>query len=299
MQSANSGGSADPGINPHKRRLAAALDRAGVLDALLRARARRGPYVRCVNYHQVPPARAESFDRQIRWFAERFEFVGPKDLLVLHEGQWPYRKPGILLSFDDGCRTHAEVVAPLLEKHGAVGWFSVPSAFCDVPEALQRGWARAHAVSAWAADGDPRLALTWEQVRELDLRHVIVSHTRDHVRLADSLGARAIREQVFEGKRRLEEQIGHAVQAFAWVGGEEFAYSRAGARAIEEAGFRFAFGTNNLPVRPGDDLLRMQRTNLEAGYPLDVVRFQICGALDWLYAPKRRRLARRLASSPR
>jgi peptidoglycan/xylan/chitin deacetylase (PgdA/CDA1 family) len=298
MQSLESSGRpADPGINPHKRRLAAALDRVGLLDALLSTRARRGPYIRCVNYHEVPPARAESLDRQIRWFAEHFEFVGPKELTVLLEGQWPYRRPGILLTFDDGCRTHAEVVAPLLEKHGAVGWFSVPSAFCDVPEAGQREWARLHAVSAWAADGDPRLALTWDQVRALDLRHVVVSHTRDHVRLADSLGQEAIREQVFEGKRRLEEQLGHAVQAFAWVGGEEFAYSAAGARAIAEAGFRFAFGTNNLPVRPGDDPLRIERTNLEAGYPLDLLRFQISGALDWLYAPKRRRLARRLAAA--
>jgi peptidoglycan/xylan/chitin deacetylase (PgdA/CDA1 family) len=297
MHSAETSCPVDPGINPHKRRLASALDRAGMLDALLRARARRGPYIRCVNYHHVPPMCADGLDRQVRWFAEHFAFVGPKELLSLHEGYWPYRKPGILLSFDDGCRTHAEVVAPLLEKHGAPGWFSVPSAFCDVPEGEQREWARTHAISAWGPDGDPRLALTWDQVRALDLQHVIMSHTRDHVRLADALGAGAIREQVFEGKRRLEEQLHHEVQAFAWVGGEESAYSAAGARAIAEAGFRFAFGTNNLPVRPGDDLLRIERTNLEAGWPLDVVRFQISGALDWMYAPKRRRLARRLGSS--
>jgi len=54
--------------------------------------------------------------------------------------------------------------------------------------------------------------------------------------------------------------------------------------------------TNKLPLRPGDDPLRIERTNLEAGYSLDLVRFQISGVLDWLYAPKRRRLARSLAT---
>lgn len=286
-----------PGINGYKRQLAAALDRAGVLGALLRAGAFGGPSIRCVNYHSVPPRAAESFEQQIRWFAERFAFVGEKELLGLLDGHWPHRVPGILFSFDDGCRTHAEVVAPLLEKHGAVGWFSVPSAFCDVPEAEQRDWARTHAISAWAPDGDPRMALTWDQVRALDARHVVVSHTRDHVRLADAIGEAAIREQVFEDKRRLEQELRHEVRAFAWVGGEEFAYSAAGARAIREAGFRIAFGTNNRPVRPGDDPLRIERTNLEAGFPLDVLRLQISGVLDWMYAPKRRRLARRLASA--
>lgn len=287
----------EPGIHPRKRQLARLLERTGAAERLLRAKERSGPHVRCVNYHSVPPERAEAFDRQVRWFADRYEFVGPKELAALIEGHWPHRRPGVLFSFDDGCRTHAEVVAPVLEKHGAVGWFSVPSGFCDVPEAEQRAWAREHAISAWAPPGDPRLAMTWEQVRELDRRHVIVSHTRDHVRLAEALGEEAVRRQIFDDKRALEARLGHEVLAFAWVGGEEFAYSAAGARAIEAAGFRFAFGTNNRVVRPGDDPLRIERTNLETGFPLDVLRFQISGLLDWIYAGKRRRLARRLASA--
>lgn len=281
-------------IHPRKRFLAAALERSGALGLGLYAQARPGPYVRCVNYHCVTPQQADRFDRQLQWFAERFEFVDLKGLKSLHEGHWPYRKPGILLSFDDGCRTHAEVVAPLLEKCGAVGFFAVPSAFCGVPIAEQRAWAQAHAISAWAPEGEARVAMTWDQVRDLDTRHVVMSHTRDHVRLTDALGEAAIREQVFEGKRELEGQLGHEVHAFAWVGGEEFAYSAAGARAIAEAGFRLAFGTNNRPFRPGDDPLAIERTNVEAHLPLDVVGFQVSGALDWMYAPKRRRLAARL-----
>lgn len=286
----------DPGIDPRKRQVAAMLDRAGLLDVLLKARARI-PYVRCVNYHHVPAARAEAFERQLVWFASNFVGVGPEDLVDLQQGRWSHPKPGILLSFDDGCRTHAEVVAPLLEKHGLIGWFFVPTAFCDVPVPEQRNWAREHRVSAWAADGDPRLALRWDQVRELAHRHVVGTHTRDHVRLSTELGSQQLREQVIDSRLRLEQRIGRPVEAFAWPGGEEWAYSAAAQEAIAQAGFRFAFRTNSLPFRPGGDLLRIERTNIEAGYPFDVVRFQLSGILDWLYAPKRGRIEQRLAGA--
>jgi peptidoglycan/xylan/chitin deacetylase (PgdA/CDA1 family) len=287
----------DPSVSRRKVRLAAALDRAGVLERLLDRLARRGPYVRGVNYHHVPASRAESFEQQLRWFASRFVGVGPKELGDLQAGHWPHAKPGILLSFDDACRTHAEVVAPLLEKHGFTGWFFVPSAFCDVPEPEQRNWARDHAISAWAPLDDPRLGMRWDQVRELSLRHVIGSHTRDHVRLAERLGEAELRQQVADDKRRLERETGQPVQAFAWVGGEEWSYSVEGVRAVADAGFRFAFGTNCAPFRPGDDPLRIERTNLEAGYPLSLVRFQISGLMDRVYARKRDRLAERLAAA--
>ncbi len=56
-----------------------------------------------------------------------------------------------------------------------------------------------------------------------------------------------------------------------------------------------AFGTNNLAFRPGQDLLRIERTNVEACYETPVLRFQLSGLLDLAYAAKRRRLRRALA----
>jgi len=61
---------------------------------------------------------------------------------------------------------------------------------------------------------------------------------------------------------------------------------------IRRAGYRFSFMTNNAPLRPGDDPLHIQRTNVEAGWSLDVLRFQLSGVMDLAYAPKRRRVDR-------
>ena len=64
------------------------------------------------------------------------------------------------------------------------------------------------------------------------------------------------------------------------------------ARLIEEAGYAVSFMTNSAPVRPGTDLLHLQRTNIEARDPDWLVRFQLSGLLDVLYTAKRRRVDR-------
>jgi peptidoglycan/xylan/chitin deacetylase (PgdA/CDA1 family) len=285
-----------PGVNPRKRQLARWLDRAGLLGRSLRAQTRwLGPHLRCLNYHSVPPQWAPDFDRQLVWFREHFVPVGWKELFDLQQGHWSHDRPGLLLSFDDGCRTHAEVAAPLLEKHGFVGWFFVTSAFPDVPEEDQADFAREHAISAWS-DGAPRCALTWDQVRHLDRHHVVGCHTLEHVRLGEDLGEEELRRQVLGGKLLLEARLGHTVEAFSWVGGEEWSYGVTAARLVAEAGFRVAFGTNNAVFRPGEHPLRIERTNVEAFYEPELLRFQLAGLLDLAYAPKRRRLRRQLTA---
>jgi hypothetical protein len=52
-------------------------------------------------------------------------------------------------------------------------------------------------------------------------------------------------------------------------------------------------------VRPGCDPLQLQRTNVEADFAPALLRFQISGALDALYAPKRRRVNRLTAARAR
>ena len=92
--------------------------------------------------------------------------------------------------------------------------------------------------------------------------------------------------------------LGRTVDAFAWVGGEEESYSVDGLRAIRSAGFCYAFGTNNVPLRQWGDALWIERTNLEASYSLDLVGFQLSGLMDLAYRRKRRRLRTALADEP-
>ena len=279
-----------------KRFLAGALDVLYLNQALHQAQARfSSPFIRAVNYHDVPPHESARFEEHLRYYRKRFSPVALDDLLAFHEGEWNSNKPGLILSFDDGFRSSHETVGPLLEKYGFVGWFFVPPGLLDVPIHQQRVKAREVAASPrhHGAENE-RVFMTWDQVRELDRRHVIGCHTLTHQRLRSDLSAETLSQEIENSKEVLEQNLGHEVPVFAWVGGEEASYSYEAARCIEKAGFRIAFMTNSSPIRPGQNLLALDRTNVESSFPLSLVRFQLSGVIDLLYSPKRSRVTRRL-----
>lgn len=258
------------------------------------------PFIRALNYHDIAPFQAEVFEAQLVYYKKHFEVVGPTGLEMMISGRWNCSRPGLILSFDDGLRSHADVVAPLLERHGLTGWFMVPVGFIDELPEKQRLYAREHQISHHNFGyGDPRIAMTWEDIRRLSRVHEIGCHTWSHRRLGGSPGEKDLEVEIPMAKERIEVELGREVRTFAWVGGEEASYSRTAARSILEAGFCFSFMTNNQVIRPGSDLLHLQRTNIEARDPFKVVRFQLSGVLDLLYWLKRRRLNRIFSASVR
>jgi peptidoglycan/xylan/chitin deacetylase (PgdA/CDA1 family) len=281
-------------MNPKKLRLARACHVIRI-DAMLFDFHRRlfRPYIRCLNYHDVPADQADNFEQQLRFYAQEFEPVDRDGFAALHTDRWRASKPGLMLSFDDGLRSHADIAAPLLEAYGFTGWFMVPPAFVDAEPEEQRTFALDHSIQyADPRSHDPRIAMTWDDVRRLDRRHVIGCHSWDHTRLTDSLSPRALELQTHHAKQRLENILRHEVAAFAWVGGEEWSYSRRAAEAIEQAGFTFAFMSSSHVIRPRADLQHLQRTNVEASDPHELMRFQISGLMDLYHAPRRRRVNR-------
>lgn len=93
---------------------------------LTRTLAQRDPVI--VVYHGVPrrnaPITAEIFERHVQFLLRHFDLVGPASL-----GKQRTRSSRItvLLTFDDGLRNHAEVVAPILAKYSIPAVFFVPS----------------------------------------------------------------------------------------------------------------------------------------------------------------------------
>ena len=255
------------------------------------------PFVRAVNYHGVPAQHALRFEEQLRWYARHFVSVSVDDLVQLQRGVWPHARPGLLLSFDDGQRSVYENGLPAIERCGLRAWLLVPPGFLEAPIAEQYAYSQAHSITCEPpANGtDTRVAMSWDEVREASRRgHIIGSHTYTHRRLTPSTPDDVLRHELAASKAELERQIGAGVPTFCWVGGEEHAYSKQAAAAVRAAGYRIGLMTNNKVFRPGDDLLRVQRSNIEAGWPLPVVRFLLSGFMDLYYAPKRRRLARAL-----
>lgn len=279
-------------INPVKRGAATLMHRTG-LTALSSGLQRLvfSPFVRVVYYHDVPAAMAGKFETQLRSF-KRYYVPAPKADLdgLLDHGIWSHDRPGIILTFDDGLRTHAEVVAPILDRLGFQGWFFVPVDLVTLAQSEQPAAAERHGVlHECDTTADPRVFMSEQQLVALSSRHIVGCHTGTHVRLSAQLTESQLHDELVNAKQRLESILGRRVDSFSWVGGEEWAYSAAAARIIARL-FDYAFTTNTSVTRPGASRLKIDRTHVEAAFSASLVRLHLSGMMDLYYHPKRRRL---------
>src|SRR5215475_5125949 len=91
-----------------QRSAALAMDMTGVNWLLFRRQiARLSPFIRLINYHDVPPCHSENFDRQLQFLKRRYVPTDRAGLMELLAGRWRHDRPGLLISFDDGLKSHA------------------------------------------------------------------------------------------------------------------------------------------------------------------------------------------------
>jgi peptidoglycan/xylan/chitin deacetylase (PgdA/CDA1 family) len=246
-----------------------------------------GPrFLRVLNYHNTPQNDAAGLERQLEFYLEHFDPAQPADLDSCLADRFEVSRPRLLITFDDGYRSNHDVAAPLLEKHGFLACFFLPEA--------EIASDRAAADSAKTRD-EPEPRMCWPEVRALEARgHRVGCHTRTHVRLADDLPAERLADEITQAGRDIAGKLGHPVDDFCWVGGEEWSYGAGAFDEVRRAGYRRVFMTNLYPVLPGSSPIWIQRTNVEASWPIDQVKFYLSGVMDLAYAPKRRRLARKL-----
>jgi peptidoglycan/xylan/chitin deacetylase (PgdA/CDA1 family) len=286
-------------VNPLKRGAAAVLRGTG-MTALSRAvhRSALTPFIRVLYYHDVPPAMSRAFASQLAALKQAFVPASRADLeRLLTEGHWPHERPGIIVTFDDGLRSHSEVVAPILDQLGYEGWFFVPVDLITSPAEKHPVLASRHGVLHGCDTArDPRVFMTSGDLVGLSRRHNVGCHTASHVRLSDDLSEAQLQLQIVSAKQRLEAVLGRSVDSFSWVGGEEWAYSPAAARCIARH-FEYAFTTNTRVTRPGTSRLMIDRTHVEASFPPALVSLQVSGLMDLYYRSKRRRIASRFAHS--
>jgi len=238
--------------------------------------------VRIVAYHDVPDRKAAQFERHLQFFANQFGRCTIADFERYLRGEpLPSGKPLLLLSFDDGLRSHFETVAPALEKWGFGGLFLVPTEFLSASD--QQDYVKQHRISSSSTYPDNRLSLADDELRALAENHHIVCHTHSHRRLGADVPADEARQELDVSSKTLARLIGHEVDGFGWVGGEMATYSRGAARAIKTLGFRYA-----LITKPGlnthrTDRFEIRRSSLDASWPVSLVSLHLSGLFDLLY----------------
>lgn len=166
--------------------------------------------------YSVLPA---EFERQMRLLALRRDHAWLPGMAAACDRD---AAPEVMVSFDDGCASDAEIALPCLSALGLRAAFFVTSGFVDRPGRL-----------------------AGSQLRALARAGMLVgSHGRSH-RLLATLDAPALREELQRSRAELEQVLGQAVTTLALPGGRGAAREHA---AALEAGYTLVFGS-----QPGDN----------------------------------------------
>ena len=141
----------------------------------------------------------------------------------------------------EGYRNGYDVLVPLLERHGLVGWFFIITDFVKSTVSDQLPYALSHRIGMRTREyADERYAMTWEELRKLDGKHVIASHARSHTELS-TLDAATLEREVMGAQEDFKEHLGHKVRAFSSLRGPASGDFPATDKMVAAAGYDFVF----------------------------------------------------------
>lgn len=177
----------------------------------------------------------KSFARQIDWLERKaFRFLS-LDEVIDREAKAPLWQRCVALSFDDGFRDNYENAFSVLTRRKKKAILFV--------------------VVNWVGRED---FLSWREIRELaDSGITIGSHSLSHRWLPDISDARELRSEVFDSKKKIEDEIGREVRHFCYpVGG----VNERVAGEVKRAGYRAAWVAGGCPsIQIDNPLLSLRR----------------------------------------
>lgn len=222
-------------------------------------------YIRIINYHDVFKQDIGKFIKQIEYYRTNYEIIDFKIFDLFMKRQYHFNlKPGMIISFDDGYKNNYDYARAVLDKYDIKGWFFVSAGLLDY-------------------DG----YMTSCEIRKLKREgHVIGSHTYSHCRFEKNDLSGKLKYEIVDSKKKLEEILKAKIDIFCWVGGEKEHYTESAAKIIKE-NYLYSMMTNNEIVTAGTNHYQLQRTNIDACWSIELVRFQLSGLLDKIYTKKR------------
>jgi len=170
----------------------------------------------------------EIFDRQMRYLKENgYHVVTPVDLLAFLQYRQPLPQKSVVITMDDGYRSVYQIGYPILKKYGFTATLFIYTRFVGVS----------------------RLAITWDQLRELKSEgFVIGSHTIEHSDLTRPLEGedeatfiQRIYRELHGSKKILDRKLNQDTIALAYPFGY---YDYRVANIAREAGYKIAMSVN-------------------------------------------------------
>jgi O-antigen biosynthesis protein len=191
------------------------------------------------------------FTAQMDYLAAKgYEPVTVAELAGSRTGR-PLPPHPVVLTFDDAYTDFYTAALPVLRKNGFRATLFVPTAFVGATARFNTS----------LGEGNRRV-LSWEGLRDVTAEGVeVAAHSHTHPQL-DRVDATVISDEVRRSRRLLEDNLGMAVEGFAYP----FGYWNPAARAaVADAGFRYGCVVADLMSAPDDDVLTLPRLTVNAG----------------------------------
>lgn len=231
-------------------------------------------YIRIINYHHTYEQNRAAFEKQIEWFSNKFEICNREIMERFLEGEYVFhKKPGMIITFDDGFKDNYIIANCILKKYNAVGFYMVSSSVIG-----KNNYRNTNGVNSYMSADD---------LKQLIIEgNCICCHTASHHRMSISDSEQILKEEIINSKKNLEDILESKIDIFCWCGGEAGTYTKAAADIIRK-NYKYGMMTNNFPIIKGVDPFQLDRTNIDAAWGLGLTRFQVCGIMDLLYKKKR------------
>jgi peptidoglycan/xylan/chitin deacetylase (PgdA/CDA1 family) len=239
-----------------------------------------GRTLRVLMYHKVNDLRPNPTTVPTGVFAEQMELLGELGYVPVsldrvrdHYVEGTPLPPGaVLITFDDGYRDNLENALPILQRHGYPAVVFVPIGFLDDDRPLPHE-------EALRTLGIQNETVGWDELAALEAGGVRVeSHGIGHRPVSELEVAQAARE-IALSKLRLEERLGRAVEAYAFVKGSLADYRPEHVSLVQQAGYALGFTSVSGANGPSTDRYRLRRYNVEP-YPPRTFELVLSGACD-------------------
>jgi biofilm PGA synthesis lipoprotein PgaB len=206
-------------------------------------------YVPSIMYHDVVASRKEVwFDTTLAELRQHFEAIKQAGVTPIHIDQLykhlrdgdPLPEKAILLTFDDAYLGLYENAYPLLKEYNYPAAYFVQTGFVGVPTSKDH--------------------FTWDQMREMDASGLIdfAAHTVNHPPDLRVLDDARLRREVFDCKTKLEEELGHRIDYFAYPEGNR---DERVMQYLADAGYLMSFTMDPGFTGQSPNLLEVRRFN--------------------------------------
>ncbi len=246
-------------------------------------------------FHDIPPEHVDRFSEQITYISKAYRILDYAAFCRELASGSRERRPGILLTFDDGFASNFRMAETILKPLGIKAVFFVVPSFIDCrtrDEQVEFITTKMCTGLKGATIPDHLRPMQWDELRALQSQgHTIGAHTCTHARLSGLASRAELEAEILGSAAAIEARLEQKVESFAYPFGTAASVTSA-ALSVAAQRYFYVFSAVRGNNPPSVSRLAIRREAVWLGDPNGYVGFLVEGGLSFRYIKARRQLDR-------